>query len=248
MIVSVNDCYAISPADTAAAGPGTVDLFRVPLTVPESTAATLRRLLSDDERARADRFVDPRHGVRFTAARGALRLILAEVTGTAPESVEFVYGRKGKPALASAPIEFNMSHSGELAVVAVANPGPVGIDVERFRDDFEDRKVARRFFSAGELADLDSLDTDQWQHGFYACWTRKEAYMKAVGDGFSIPLNTFRVSVAPDQPPALLEVQSDPEECVRWVFKDVPVPAGYRACVVARVPFDAMRQFDLRWT
>lgn len=224
-----------------------VDIYRVPLDLSALTHRELRRLLSADEIARADRFRDSRHTLKFVACRGSLRLILAERLGQSPQEIRFDYGSKGKPRLPNGGIEFNVSHSGDLAIVATCANGEVGVDVERYRDHLEDRKLAQRFFSQAELEDLDSLSGSRWREGFYTCWTRKEAYMKAVGDGFSIPLSSFRVSVLPDASPKLLEVESNPAECGRWAIQDVAVPKGYRASVVTRPPKRLLRLFDLTW-
>lgn len=243
----VKALYSISPPLPAAPGPGAVEVYTTPLTVSETVLPALRQLLSDDERARADRFIDAHVGVRFTVGRAALRLLLGNRLSRPPESLDFDYGAKGKPALRHADLGFNVSHSGDLAVIAIAPQRAVGIDIERYRDDLDHLKLARRFFSDAERDDIDSLPLDQRQDAFYACWTRKEAYMKAVGDGFSIPLNAFRVSVPPDEPPALLHVRSDPEEPSRWTLRDLTVPAGYRACIAIQAPIESLDQFDLRW-
>lgn len=224
-----------------------VHVYRAPLDPPAGIHHALRGMLTSDERERADRFIDPLHGTRFTAGRAALRLVLAGYLRCAAESIRFDYGVKGKPFLSGRSPAFNLSHSGDLAVIAVANRGEVGIDIERRRDDLEDRKLAARFFSQGELGDLNALTGTEWQAAFYACWTRKEAYMKAVGDGFSIPLRSFRVSLLPAAPPALLDVPTDPGECARWEFREISVPAGYRACAVAHPPIIKLLEFDLNW-
>lgn len=233
----------VSPAPDRA----TVDVFVVPLTIDEGIRNELRKLLSPDEIARADRFVDAQVGSRFTAARASLRLLLGRRLRCRPESIAFTYGAKGKPALAQGGLTFNLSHSGDLAVIAVAESRAVGIDIERYREDLDHLKLARRFFSEAERQDIDALPPEKRQDAFYACWTRKEAYMKAVGDGFSIPLRAFRVSVHPDEPAALLDVASDPRETARWILQDVEVPVGYRACVAVEGALRALRRFSVAW-
>lgn len=226
-----------------------VRIHHLSLDPPAGIAAQLRELLSPDEVTRADRFIDPVHGRRFTAGRAALRVILGAYTGTAPASLEFAYGKKGKPALKThATFAFNLSHSADRALLALGACADIGVDIERYRDRMEEDKLALRYFSPAELEDLETLDSDEARReAFYAIWTRKESYMKAVGDGFSIPLKSFRVTVPPDEAAQLLAVDGDPSEAKRWFFQDIPVETGYRACVALNAPIGALQSVHAQW-
>ncbi|MBM2294814.1 4'-phosphopantetheinyl transferase superfamily protein [Sulfitobacter pseudonitzschiae] len=162
-----------------------------------------RALLSPDERARADRFVKARDAALYIAGRSRLRRILAAETGRAPADLRFDYGAQGKPSLQNGPA-FNLSHAGGMAALAVCETGVPGIDIEKIRP--VEKEVATRFFSASENAALASLAPDEWLNGFYRCWTRKEAVIKAVGQGLSMPLDSFDVTLAPDVPAALTRI------------------------------------------
>jgi 4'-phosphopantetheinyl transferase len=197
----------------------------------------LAQLLSVDERERAGRLVFEQHRQHFIVGRGLLRLILGRYLELAPDQLKFEYGRQGKPALAnlSGPpaLAFNLSHSHGLALYAVASNRALGVDVEAIRrlDDLE--AIAKRFFSATEYTVLSSLPPAQKPTGFFNCWTRKEAYIKAIGDGLSYPLDRFDVSLRPGEPARLLRVQDDPQATGRWsLYHLAPVP-GYVGAVVA---------------
>ncbi|MGH9448342.1 MAG: 4'-phosphopantetheinyl transferase family protein, partial [Terriglobia bacterium] len=147
----------------------------------------------------AARFIFPRDRDRFIAGRGILRELLAAYLKEPAATVKFNYGSRGKPRLApEAPgLRFNLSHSDGIALYAITKGREVGIDVERIRPDFGGMAVAERFFSARERADLHALPEDSRANGFFLCWTEKEAYVKALGDGLHIPLDSFDVSLAP---------------------------------------------------
>jgi 4'-phosphopantetheinyl transferase len=197
--------------------------------------------LSEDERARADRFLFPSLRTDFVLARGLLRALLARSCGAAPAEVRFTYGPQGKPALANDPrIRFNLSHSGGVAVYAIARDLDLGVDVEQHRPMPDLESIARRFFSPREQADLIALPPGLRHAGFFDCWVRKEAYIKALGLGLSLPLDRFSVSVAPDQAPSLLEVAGAPGEPREWTLAAFSPRPGYHAALAIRVPSAAM--------
>ena len=173
-----------------------------------------------DERARADRFYFARDREHFIVARGVLREILGCYLKRVPKSLCFCYGSHGKPALAGEfdgeAIRFNVSHSHGVALYAISRGRAVGIDLERIRFDLPVAEIAERFFSKREDAMLRSLPTDVQHQAFFRCWTRKEAYIKARGEGLSLPLDQFDVSLAPGEPAAVLGTQRDPSEASRW--------------------------------
>lgn len=167
------------------------------------------RLLSEQERARADRFVFAKHRSRFIHGRARLREILAEYLGAAPENLAFTEGAHGKPRLAkNGELHFNLSHTEELAVLGVSRDIELGVDVEWVRPIKED--IAARFFSPLECATLRSLPEAVQPRAFLECWTRKEAYIKASGEGLSLPLDSFDVAFGPGQAARFLRIDSPP--------------------------------------
>jgi 4'-phosphopantetheinyl transferase len=160
--------------------------------------------LSPDERARADRFHFTNDKNRFVAARGLLRKLLGAYLRKSPAELEFSYGQHGKPALSgensASGLCFNLSHSSGLAVYAIARQRNLGVDVEHIRPDFAGENIAKRYFSEREARGLQELPPEERVKGFFHCWTRKEAYLKATGMGLQIPLDSFSVSVSSDEP------------------------------------------------
>lgn len=196
-----------APAGLALA-PGDVHVFRMDLNLSPDRIEPLARLLTTDELARAARFHFAEDQRRFTAARGQMRSILARFLPTSPEHLRFHYNPDGKPSLENAGwLQFNLSHSADLALLAVTAGQEVGVDLERTDRSIDFHNVARRFFAPAEVETLFALPEDQQPAAFFACWTRKEAYMKARGLGLRIPLRQFVVSLAPDVPPRLLQAE-----------------------------------------
>jgi len=200
--------------------------------------------LSEEERERAARFRFERHRRRFIAAHAALRGILSRATGQPPEALRFVSGPYGKPALEQSRVRFNLSHSGELALVAVALGRDVGVDVELVRPEIAGERIAERFFSPGEVAALRAQPEEGRVEAFFHCWTRKEAFIKAKGEGLSHPLDSFDVSLIPGEPARLLATRPDPGEASRWSLIEVPVPPGYTAALAVEGPFLKLVLYD----
>ncbi|MCC6862392.1 MAG: 4'-phosphopantetheinyl transferase superfamily protein [Bryobacterales bacterium] len=206
--------------------PAEVQVWRVPL-----EGGGDPRVLSEQERERAARFRFERHRRRFTAAHTALRSILARATGELPGSLRFAFGPYGKPALESGRVRFNLSHSSEVALVALAVDREVGVDVERMRPEITAERIAERFFSPHEVEALRALPEERRFEAFFHCWTRKEAFIKARGEGFSHPLDSFDVSLVPGEPARLLATRPDAAEASRWSLAELPVPSGYTAAL-----------------
>jgi 4'-phosphopantetheinyl transferase len=210
-----------------------VDVWRVPLEMPDRERDLLEASLSVEERARASRFRHSVNRARFVAAHGALRTILGRCLGVEPSCLRFSYGRFGKPAL-GAPlgansVEFNLSHSGELALVAASFGRRLGIDLERIDVSRSGPEIAERFFSTREIAALRALPRERQTDAFFACWTRKEAYLKARGEGLSFPPDRLSVSVSSEEPASLLDCGDD--ETRRWVLQDLTPGAGWAAAL-----------------
>ena len=212
-----------------------VHLWRLNLETVAGTAEEWGSALSGDEQKRAARFHHARDRKCFTATRSALRQILGAYLKVDPKLLSFTYSDKEKPSLAgpeaASGIEFNVSHSGTLALLAFARGRMVGVDVEQTKRDIDTMAIAARFFSEAEKKKLASLPADQRTGAFFLCWTRKEAYIKATGKGLSLPLRQFDVSMTPSDQNALLATRPDPLERNRWSMRDIPVPAGYAAAL-----------------
>src|ERR1700732_2234518 len=196
-----------SPDAVPALSDNVVHVWRASLAVDPSALRRLKSMLAQNELERAERFIFDPDRNHFIAARGILRDVLGRYLQCAPQTIDFVYGTRGKPAISSAgsrhPLCFNLSHSQGLAVIGIARERELGIDVEMIRPDFASEEIAERYFSANEIADLNKLPTEQRDNGFFLCWTRKEAYIKAKGDGLHLPLDSFDVSVSPEMPATL---------------------------------------------
>jgi 4'-phosphopantetheinyl transferase len=185
----------------------------------------LTRTLSRDERLRATQFHVERDRVYFSAARGLLRGLLGGYLGAEPARLVFTYDRHGKPTLSAFPVssdlQFNLAHAGGLAVYAFTRARRIGIDLEQRRPFPDGDQIAERFFSIRERERLAALSPDEKEIGFFNCWTRKEAYVKAIGEGLAQPLDQFDVSLAPGEPAQLLATAGSPEETERWRFQEL---------------------------
>lgn len=212
-----------------------VHVWRAALDVSESDVRRLGGMLAGDERHRAERFVFPRDRTHFVAARGLLRMLLGRYLEHDPQRLRFVYGPYGKPELATVSggtgLRFNVSHSHGLALYAVTRQRDIGVDVERIRPEVAQETIAEHFFSPREVAVLRALPATLQATAFFACWTRKEAYIKARGDGLSLPLDQFVVSLAPGEPAALLYTAWDLQEAARWALQNLAPGPGYMAAV-----------------
>ena len=214
-----------------------VHLWRIDLAAIAQGSERWREVLSTDECARADRFRAARDREFFTATRAVLRMIAGNYVGMPPATLEFFYSEKEKPhvdADATGGLEFNVSHSGSIAVLAFARARAVGVDVELLRDNFDHEGLARRFFSEREQQEISLLPAAEKYAAFFRCWTRKEAYIKAQGVGLSMPLRDFDVSLRSGEENALLDTRPDSSEAARWTLRDIAVPSGYVGALCVR--------------
>lgn len=214
-----------------------VQLWRVDLNALGPHESRWEQMLSADELARAARFHFDKDRQHFTAARAILRMILGSYLNIKPTEVDFCYSQREKPSLAAryaeSGITFNLSHSGGIALHGFARHMEVGVDVEFIRHDIEAESIARRFFSESERQQLLNLPVKERVHAFFRCWTRKEAYIKATGDGLSLPLSQFDVSLHPDDNDCLLATRPDSGEARRWLLREVPAGPDYVAALCA---------------
>lgn len=211
-------------------------VWRAALEQPPAEVERLSRHLSADEMARAARFRFPLHRDHFIVARGLLRLIIGRYLQVAAPSLTFAYSPYGKPQLAGAfensNLRFNLSHSHELVLYALTRRRDLGVDVERLRADVVGEGIAERFFSAAEIKALRALPEESQVEAFFNCWTRKEAYIKAIGEGLSHPLDQFDVSLAPGEPARLIGTRGDPQELERWSLFDLAPGDGYAGALI----------------
>jgi len=204
--------------------------------------------LSPDELDRANRFHFAQDRTHFVVARGLLRNLLAAYLGISCAEFRFSYGAKGKPFLlldSQTQINFNLSHSHGRAAFAFSRGRELGVDLEYVKEDFEAELIASRFFSRAEVLALRALPAELRNQAFFNCWTRKEAYMKARGEGLSMPLDEFDVSLRPDEPAALLNNYRDEREVERWSIKAIPAPADYVGALVVEGHDWQLKSFSL---
>lgn len=223
--------------------PGEVHVWRIDLDCAARTVGALRATLSPEEEQRVARFRSIELQERWTVARGALRCILAAYARCEPGALAFQEGPHGKLAL-TWPVEdipFNLSHTCGLALVAIAGSGRVGIDAETVRSEIEVEDLSRRFFAPVECAEILALPPDARLAAFFTCWTRKEAFVKALGGGLSVPLNRFQVSIRSDQPARLLWVEGEASD--RWSLLDLSEP-GVAAALVVEGPTPVLQRVN----
>jgi 4'-phosphopantetheinyl transferase len=217
---------------------GTVEVVVTRLEAADEAVGSAMPILSGAERRRADRFVYERDRGRYVVARARLRQLLGARLAVRPESVELVCGAYGKPALAprfaDSRLRFNLSHRDDVAVYAFASESEVGVDVEAVRALRDAGDLAARFFSPRENEAYRALDPRDRPLGFFNCWTRKEAFVKALGEGLSYPLHRFDVSLAPGEPARILHVADAPGRHHGWRMEGFSPAAGFVAAVVTR--------------
>jgi len=219
------------PPDTLDLQPHQVDVWRAQLNLPDDSLKRLESTLSTDETQRAAHFHFPADSDRFIAAHGCLRDVLRRYLHCEPGHLQFSVNQYGKPELIHHKLEFNISHSGDFALVVVAQEHKVGVDVERIRSDMELENIASRYFSQREVLELMALPPEQKVSAFFNCWTRKEAYIKAQGFGLSLPLESFDVSLTPNDSAILRATRPNPEEAVRWTLLSLDVDPCYASAV-----------------
>lgn len=225
---------------------GEIHIWQVRLDIAEGRWQPLTSLLADDERAKAERFHFAKHRRRHTVSRAALRILLGQYLDRPPRTIDFAYNAHGKPRLADEGpgIKFNLSHTEEIMLAAFALDSEVGIDIESVMRDVDGMDIGERWFSALECRTLRSLPEDERIDAFFRAWSRKEAYIKARGEGISHPLHRF--SVAMDKhAPRLLEHLDDASETSRWSFIDIDVAENYRAAVVVASSAWQVRHYRL---
>ena len=232
-----------------ALGPDEAHVWIAALDIPPGCLLPFRNLLNPEELARADRFLQAPHRVRAAVSRACLRALLGRYLRIPPQTVVFQFNPHGKPALSAAHapsgLRFNVSHSHGLALFAFACDRELGVDIEKIRLDRPADKIAGRFFAPAETARLRSLPSAQQAQAFFECWTRKEAYIKARGEGLSLPLDSFEVGFGPGVPPVLLGARDEPDAPARWRLFDLQPFRGFAGALAVERPPCLVRRWRL---
>jgi 4'-phosphopantetheinyl transferase len=229
---------ATSISEVPELGTGVVHLWQRRLHTSAAEVAECYELLSSDEQERALRFRVEQPRADFILTRGTLRMLVAQYIGITPRELRFRCETHGKPALEGEnSLCFNVSHTDGLALMAFVTRRQIGVDVENASKDVDAERLAKRFYSGTEQQALRHLSGHELRAAFFRCWTRKEAFIKAKGDGLFLPLDQFDVSIAAGDRDALLATRPDPIDAAGWKICDVPVGPEYAAAVaVAKLP------------
>lgn len=226
--------------DLPALSAGELRLWSIPLDPSPGAVEALTKLLSPDERERAARFRFDVHRRRYIVGRGALRRLLGRELGVSPEAVGFDYGPRGKPFLAARhgrpDLQFNLSNSEELALAGFFFGHEVGVDVEFLKPMPDAEEIGERFFSIPEREVLHRVAADRKEIAFFNAWTRKEAYLKAVGEGLAVALDSFDVTLAPGEPAKMLALNGDPRAAERWFYLHLDPEPRYVGAVAIELP------------
>lgn len=222
-----------------------IHVWRADLNQVPSIVQALSQTLTPDERQRAGKYHFQKDRDHFIVARGVLREILSRYLNISPDQIRFSYSQYGKPALdaetSDYPLRFNVSHSHGVALYTLTREREVGIDIEFMREDFASLEIAERFFSPVEVQMLRALPLGMQTAGFFNCWTRKEAYIKALGEGLSHPLHQFAVSLSPGEPAALLSTDNNLQEASRWSLVGLSPGPGYVAAIAVEGHASALK-------
>jgi len=210
-----------------------VHLWATSLDLPPHLISRCSTILAVDEADRAERYYFARDRNRFVAARVCLRTLLGAYLKIEPGNIKFSYNEYGKPSLAqpanTGKINFNVAHSGDVAIYGFTRGRQIGVDVEQIKPEFASFDIAINYFSKSEVTKLGQLCPAHRQRAFFDCWARKEAFIKGIGQGLSLGLDQFEVAFAPGEPAAVLNTNWDPQVAGRWSLAPINVMPGYVA-------------------
>jgi 4'-phosphopantetheinyl transferase len=227
-----------------------VHIWRTGLDITESGLTKLREVLSPEEKRRADRFHFEADRRRCVIGRGSLKLLLGQIMNLPANELQIENDEFGKPRMISRRgrcLQFNVSHSGSLVLLAITRGRKIGVDVERVRTDLDVDGIAARFFSTSEYNIWALLAGQAKYDAFFACWTRKEAYLKARGVGLSEPPDQFDVSFLPCEEPRLLETRPHPDEALRWSLRAPQPELDYTAALAVEGSSWNLKCLDFRY-
>ena len=234
--------------------PGAVHVWSLPLNISPRALASGAGYLSPDERERADRFRFEVHRNRFIVGRGMLRAILGRYGDVPPERLRFNYGPNGKPELITpgevtrrpgGVLHFNLAHSEAVGVLAVTQTGPVGVDVEQVRRLPDFKELVGQFFSGREAAEFSRLPWEQQPTAFFNLWTRKEALLKAMGEGIAHSLNRVEVSFLPGEPARVLSLPAGQWAGCEWSLVELAISPAYAAALALPLRYVVVSQFQI---
>ena len=234
--------------------PGEVHVWSLPLDICPHSLASVAEYLSPDERRRADRFRFAVHRDRFIVGRGMLRVLLGRYGDVPPERLRFNYGPNGKPELIATgegarrtggALHFNLAHSEEVGVLAVTKTGPVGVDVEQVRRLPEFKELVSQFFSVREAAEFSRLPWKEQPTAFFNLWTRKEALLKAMGEGIAHSLGRVEVSFLPGESARVLSLPVGPWAGCEWSLVELAISPAYAAALALPARNVSVLQFQI---
>ncbi len=211
---------------------GAVHIWRSPLANTSELNPAFWPSLSEDEQIRANRFHFRQHRLEYVDGRGKLRHLLGQYLGKSPAEIVFEYGKQDKPFLLDSKLKFNISHSHGLALFAFALDMEIGIDLEKIDPKIDIIQLCKQFFSPKETQTILKLSPAEQIQAFFTCWTRKEAFIKAKGQGLSLPLDQFEVSILPEDPVQLLATDWDKTEINDWFLYDIPPGEGFKGALM----------------
>lgn len=218
----------LNPPGNLILGEDEAHIWRADLEFNARFQSSFFKILSPDEKSRADKFRFAKDSRNFIIARGILRSLIGKYLEIDPAKIFFHYTEFGKPAIAgNHSLQFNISHAQNIALFAFIRKFNIGVDVEFVNPQIEVKDIATNFFSANEISKLLALPGNQHTLGFFNCWTRKEAFIKAVGEGLSFPLDQFEVSLEPDKPAKLLATNWEPEAVSKWSIYSISPGANF---------------------
>jgi 4'-phosphopantetheinyl transferase len=223
-----------------------VHIWQINLDRLEPYQALFWEILSQDEKKLADRYYFDQKRRWFILRRGFLRTQLARYLSVTADSLRFEYSKYGKPVLESkkqVSIEFSISNSFEMALFSFTIGRKIGIDIEKRRDDIDPIDLAERYFSPFEKAALSALPSNQRIAGFFRCWSRKEAFIKAHGAGLWLPLDQFDVSLAPGEPAKVVATRDELEPADQWGLVDIQVDPNFEAALAVYGPIPELQFF-----
>jgi 4'-phosphopantetheinyl transferase len=230
---------------------GEIQVWRISLTDKFGAEIRLNEFLSPAEHLRAGHFYFAPDRRRFIIRRAVLRQLLAAILKIEPQAIRLEFGAHGKPSVAGQAgadgLRFSCSHSADWALIALTRGNELGVDLEQHRPMADTEDLARNFFSLVEINELAGLPPELRLAGFFDCWTRKEAFIKAIGLGLAYQLNGFSVSLAPNQPAALLEVTDNAEALKKWELISLNVAPDYSAALVFEKRQTFLKYFTWNW-
>jgi len=220
-----------------------IHIWTIALDEDPAIVSSLVDMLSGDERVRAARFRTTELRVRFVVAHGALRTILSGYLGIPPGAVRFDTTQSGKPYVPGAGLTFNLSRSEGLALCAITVAGQVGVDIERLRPVDDEDAIVHRYFAPGEMRQYEAVRSPERTAAFFSTWTRKEAFVKAVGSGLQRELSSFEVEVSPDAVCPRLTLEPEEQQAI-WSLRSFSPRPQYVAAVALDRDIEALEFFD----